>query len=158
MVPISELKDIVVLEQFTDDQLTKLRPIVNVLKVNQDDMIFREGDKAENFYMINHGKVLLEKHLSKHVTVGLGAIKTRYAFGWSALLGDIPFQMDAKCAEKSEIFTASAKDLFKLFEEDKELGYIFMRHLGNMMKNRLDRMEDRLFRALKEHPDFEPIL
>lgn len=158
MVPISELKQIVILEHFTDEMLMKLRPIITTLKYNEDDVVFHEGDDANTFFMIRQGKVLLEKHLSRKVTISLGAIKPGFAFGWSAILGNIPFQLEARCAEKSELLAINRKDIFKAFEEDHSMGYLFMQHLGSMMKNRLDRMEEQLFRALKEHSDFKPLL
>jgi hypothetical protein len=66
--------------------------------------------------------------------------------------------MAARCAENSTILSLKGRDAFALFEKDPNMGYVFMQHLGNIMKNRLDRMQERLIRSLREHPDFKLIL
>ena len=158
MVPISDLRQIVIFGQLSDEMLVKLQPIIHQQSFNKDDVVFHEGDEAKTFFMIKQGKVLLEKRLSRRMTVSLGAIKPGYSFGWSAILGKLTSQMQAKCAEKCEILFLHRKDIYEVFKEDHDMGYIFMQQLGNLMKNRLDRMAEQLFRALKDHPDFKPLL
>lgn len=158
MISVSQLREIVILAQLTDEMLKKLCPIIQLVDYNENDLVFDEGGNAESFYMIWQGKVLLEKRIASHVTVSLGAVKQGYSFGWSALLGGLPFTMLAKCAEKSQILTVNNKDIFSILDEDPAMGYTFMQHLGNVLKNRIDRMEEQLLRSFKEHPDFKPLL
>lgn len=158
MVPISDLKQIVILEHYSDDMLLKFQPIITSEEFAENDLVFRENMKAERFYMILRGKILLEKKISDTITISLGAIKMGYSFGWSTILGEIPFSMAARCAENSTILSLKGRDAFALFEKDPNMGYVFMQHLGNIMKNRLDRMQERLIRSLREHPDFKLIL
>lgn len=158
MINVTELRDIVILAQLNDEMLERLLPVLKLVEYNENDLVFDEGGKAESFYMIKQGKVLLEKHISKHVTVSLGAVKQGYSFGWSALLGGLPFTMLAKCAEKSQILTVKSKEILSILDADPAMGYNFMQHLGNVMKNRIDRMEEQLLRSFQEHPDFKPLL
>lgn len=158
MVPISDLRQIVILEHFSDEMLAKFQPIITAQEYAENEFVFRENMKAERFYMILKGKILLEKQISDTITISLGAIKMGYSFGWSTILGEIPFYMAAKCAENCTILSLRGKDAFALFEKDPAMGYSFMQHLGNIMKNRLDRMQERLIRSLREHPDFKQIL
>lgn len=158
MVPLADLKKIIILDSFTDEMLTKFQPLVRSQNYSQNDLVFNENAQAESFYMILSGKVLLEKKIAESVTISLGAIKMGYSFGWSTILGKIPFSLSARCAEKSTILCVDGEDVFDLFSNEPYMAYLFMRHLGNIMKNRLDRMEERLIRSLREHPDFKPLL
>jgi CRP/FNR family transcriptional regulator, cyclic AMP receptor protein len=158
MVAVSDLKEILILAQLKDEMLTKLKSVVKQVEYQENELVFDEGGKAESFFMIKQGKVLLEKRISNHVTISLGAVKQGYSFGWSAILGRLPFSMSAKCAEKSTILTMKSDAVFPILDTDPAMGYIFMQHLGAVMKNRIDRMEEQLLRSFKEHPDFKPLL
>ncbi|MBU2510580.1 cyclic nucleotide-binding domain-containing protein [bacterium] len=150
----SELKNIVILNKMSNSVLSQLEPHITLIKYKEDEVVFDEKDKAEKFYMLKQGKILLQKRISSKVTISMGAIKPGYSFGWSAIIAREPFSMMAKCAEDSDVFTIDGKRLLEVFENDKPMGYLFMQHLNRMMKNRLDRWEDQLLRSLRDHPDF----
>ncbi len=85
MVPIEDLKDIVDLTHLTDDMLEKFTSIIDVLRFEEDDIVFREGDPAERFYILKYGKILLEKKISEKISFAIGAIKPGYSFDRVAL-------------------------------------------------------------------------
>ncbi len=157
MVPKEDLQKIIILEHLTDDMLTKLVPFINLLNFKDKDIIFDENSDADRFYMLKRGKILLEKQISSKITVSLGSIKPGYSFGWSAIFGK-PFSMRAVCAENSEVFSAGKDNILDLLAADHSMGFTVMQSLNRMMKNRLDRMEEQFLRAVREHPDFRPLL
>ena len=59
MVSIEELRKIFLLQNLTDGMLEKIIPICEFC-TSVRGTIFEEGNKAENFYMLKNGKVLLE--------------------------------------------------------------------------------------------------
>lgn len=158
MVPKKELQRIIILEHLTEPMLTKLQPFITRESYDEKQVIFNEGSDAETFYMLYTGKVLLEKRISNQVTVSLGAIKPGYSFGWSAILSKEPFSMVAVSAEPSDVFTVPGKTILQLLANDHSMGFIIMQSINRMIKNRLDRMEEQFLRAIREHPDFLPLL
>ncbi len=158
MVPIEDLKKIVVLEFLTDQMLEKLTPSVESVTFKEREIIFDEGTEAETFYMLKTGKVLLEKRISTKMTASLGAIKPGYSFGWSAMFKGQSFSFVSVCAENSEVLTIKAEKLLSILNDDHSMGFLVMQRLLRMMKNRLDRLEEQFLRAIREHPDIESLI
>ncbi len=157
MIPIEELRKIIILEKLSDEMLEKIVPTINFLKLREQEIIFDEGDGARYFYMLQRGKVLLEKRISNHITVSLGAIKPGFSFGWSSIFSE-PYSFKALCAETSEILMINGDSILKLMKEDHSMGFHMMRSLTRVMKNRMERIQDQFLRAIREHPDFSAVL
>jgi CRP/FNR family cyclic AMP-dependent transcriptional regulator len=157
MIPKEELRKIIIMEKLSDEMFDKIIPTINVLKLTEQEMIFDEGGDAKYFYMLQSGKVLLEKRISDKITVSLGAIKPGFSFGWSSMFGE-PYSFMAICAETSEILMINAEKILSLMQEDHSMGFLLMQSLTRMMKNRMDRVEEQFLKAIKEHPDFESLL
>ena len=105
MVTIADLKEIVILTHLTDDMIDRLVSIVEVLTYDDQEVIFKEGNIADRFYMVKRGKVLLEQRIAEHITVSIGSIKPGFSFGWSTMIEEGYYTTDAVCAEPSEIFS-----------------------------------------------------
>jgi len=157
MIPKEDLQKIIIMETLTDNMLEKIAPAIQLVQVGDQETIFEEGKKADRFYMLKSGKILLEKQISSNVTVSLGAIKPGYSFGWSAIFGE-PYSSLAVSAEESEIFTIEADTIVSVLESDHSMGFLVMGSLTRMMKNRMTRIEERFLRAIREHPDIDSLL
>ncbi len=157
MIPKEDLQKIIIMETLTDDMLEKIAPAIQLIQVGDQETIFEEGEKADRFYMLKSGKILLEKQISSNVTVSLGAIKPGYSFGWSAIFGE-PYSFLAVSAEESEIFTIESDTIVSVLESDHSMGFLVMGSLTRMMKNRMTRIEEQFLRAIREHPDIESLL
>ncbi len=157
MIRKEDLQKIVIMETLTDIMLEKIAPAIQLVQVGDQETIFEEGEKADRFYMLKSGKILLEKQISSNVTVSLGAIKPGYSFGWSAIFGE-PYSFLAVSAEESEIFTIKSDTIISVLESDHSMGFLVMRSLTRMMKNRMTRIEEQFMRAIREHPDIESLL
>ncbi len=158
MVTISDLKNIVIFSRMTDDLLEKTIPYIDLSTYKEEAVVFDENDSAQNFYMLKKGKILLKKSISPKITISMGAVKPGYSFGWSAIIAREPFTMMAQCAEDCEIYSINGEKVLEIFNSDPPMGYLFMQHLNKMMKNRLDRWEEQLMRALRDHPDFSKLI
>jgi len=152
-----DLREIVILEHLSDEMLERLIPAIDLLTFEEQEKIFEEDGEADHFYMLKRGKVLLEKHIAAKITVSLGAVKPGYSFGWSSLTG-VPYSSDAICAETSDIFRVRADTMLELLNTDHHMGFLVMRSLTRMIKNRLDRMEEQFMRAMREHPDIATLI
>ena len=104
MITKEDLKQIVMLTYLTDSMLDNLAQIIDLLKFDRDEILFRENDPAERFYMMRSGNVLLEQRISEQVTACIGSIKPGFSFGWSAMTEDGLYTSDAVCVEPSEIY------------------------------------------------------
>ncbi len=159
MVPIEELKDIVIMSQLTDDMLEKFQSLIDVLHYDEDDLVFREGDPADRFYILKYGKILLEKKIGEKISFAIGAIKPGYSFGWSAMLEEgSGYTTRTVCAEHCEVYSMQSAKLKSLFSEDPQIGHLFMQRLLWVVKNRLDHRTSQFMTVLRNHPDIENLI
>jgi CRP-like cAMP-binding protein len=157
MIKKSDLKNIEFLQCLTDEMLEKLLPITEVLEVKSNEIIFNEGDPAENFYLLKSGHVLLEKKISKSMFVNVCAIDPGEAFGFSASVNSDVRSLTAVCSEPATLYVIRRNSLQKLMEEDQSLGYLIMKHTANLLFQRWARRTEQLIRTMKCHPDIKDI-
>ena len=157
LLSTEDLKQIVILSYLSDELLEKLLPIINFLRFDERDAVFREGDIADRFYMLRRGKVLLEKRISDKLTVSVGTIKPGFSFGWSAMLDGGPYTSHAICSEACEVFSVRREKILPLMDSDLEMGYIISQRLLRVMKKRLDLQTEQFLRVISHHPDLETL-
>lgn len=157
MVTRLDIKDIVILSYLTDEMIDKLLPEMELLRFGEGEIIFRRGDSADWYYSLKRGKILLEQRISEKVTISVGTIKPGYCFGWSALLGDDQFSVDTVCGEPCEILRIRAQTLFKLIEQDYEMGYRLMHRLLHTVRRRLDGRTELLMKVIMDHPEIQSL-
>jgi len=158
MVSIVELRNIYLLEHLSDEMLEKIIPIARPLKFKEKDVVFEKGNKAENFYMLKKGKILLEMEISDQLTISLGSIKSGYSFGWSALLSGPSHTSHAVCAEPSDVFAIPGEKFRDILEGDSSMGYRVMGFAAKILKNRLERRTGQLLKVMANHPDMQKLL
>ena len=157
MITREDLKQIVMLTYLTDPMLDKLTQIIDVLKFDKDEVIYRDKEPSERFYMLKDGRVLLEQRISDQVTVTVSAIQPGYSFGWSAMMEHEPYMFDAICEEPSEIYSFKSKKIQKLIEQDPEMGLRLYRRLLVIIKKRLDIRTEQFRKVIINHPDMQPL-
>ena len=65
MLTKDDLKRILMLTHLTDAMLDRLATIVDVLKFEEEEFIFRAGEPAARFYMLRSGQVLLRRQCQR---------------------------------------------------------------------------------------------
>jgi CRP-like cAMP-binding protein len=148
MVTKEDLKQIVMLTYLTDSMLDQLAHIIDILKFDKDEILFRENEPAERFYMLKSGNVLLEQRISGEVTAIIGSIKPGYSFGWSSMIAGSLYTSDAVCVEPSEIYS---------FKQSPEMGFRFYQRLLVIIKKRLDYRMEQFRQAIMNHPDMHSL-
>ena len=157
MVTKESLASIHILDQLTDKMLVKLLPYIDVQHYDEREVIFREGDRTDSFYMLKKGKILLEKRISNKITISIASIKPDFSFGWSAMLNE-PLRLDAVCSESSVIYALNAKEAYKQMEADPHMGYLIYKELIRIVQRRLDLRTEQFARVISKHPHIEPLL
>ena len=155
MLTKDDLKRIIMLTHLTDSMLDRLAAIVDVLKFDEEEFIFRAGEPAGRFYMLRSGQVLLEQQIADHVTACVAAIKPGFSFGWSAMLENADHTVDAVCSAPSEVFSFKSSKIYVLFEQDPEMGLRMYQRLMVIIKKRLDIRTEQFRQAIKNHPDMQ---
>jgi CRP-like cAMP-binding protein len=100
--------------------------------------IFREGDEANEFYLIRSGKVALELFAPQHKpliveTLGVGEI-----LGWSWLLPPFEWKFFARAVEDTRALALDGKCLRGKCEENHDLGYEMLKRFAHIIERRLE--------------------
>ena len=155
MLTKEDLKQIVMIAHLTEPMQDRLAQIIDVFRFDKDEVLFKEGEPAERFYMLRSGNVLLEQRISDKVTACVGSVKPGFSFGWSAMVDNGIYTTEAVCIEPSEIYSFKREKINKLFEQDPEMGFRLYQRLLEIIKKRLDYRTEQFRQAIKDHPDMQ---
>ena len=158
MALTEDLRKVALFEDLTGQMLEQLVPMVEAKSYAEREIIFEAGDKADHFYALKRGKVLLEAELAPAFIISLGAIKPGYSFGWSALLPVASHTSYAVSAEPSEIFILPGDKLTALFDGDHTMGYLVMQKATTILENRLEHRTAQFLKVITRHPDIGTLL
>jgi len=107
------------------------------VRFNAGDMIFREGEEANTFYLIRHGKVALETSAPERGSVVIGTLSEGDVLGWSWLVAPYKWRFDARAMDAVRAIALDGRCLRGRSEEDHDLGYELMKRCAQVMERRL---------------------
>jgi CRP/FNR family cyclic AMP-dependent transcriptional regulator len=111
------------------------------------ELIFREGDPANRFYLILEGKVVLESYVQDRGRVEIQTIGGGDVLGWSWLLPPYYWQFDARAIEATKAIFFYATPLRDEAESDHEFGYELYKRITQVMLKRLQATRRRLLQS-----------
>jgi len=100
-------------------------------------LIFREGDPANRFYLIERGKVSLESSRRDEPAVPIQTIGPGDVLGWSWLYPPYYWHFDARAVEPATAIFFYGTRLREQCEEDHDLGYELMKRMTQVVIQRL---------------------
>ncbi|MCC6963068.1 MAG: cyclic nucleotide-binding domain-containing protein [candidate division Zixibacteria bacterium] len=107
------------------------------VKFEGGQFIFREGQEANEFYILRHGQVNLEIHGPKRHVVTIHTVREGDVLGWSWLFPPYLWHFDARAMELTRAIALDAKCLRAKCEEDPVLGYELAKRLAHVIEHRL---------------------
>ncbi len=117
------------------DFVKKFMDISEMSSHEKGEVLFRENDRAEFFFILLNGCVRLSVGKPKQVVYK--AERNGEAFGWSSLIGGQVYSASAECLEPTKLLKTASQQLSKVLEEDAENGMIFFKQLAATLGNRL---------------------
>jgi CRP-like cAMP-binding protein len=101
------------------------------------ELLFREGDPANRFYLILAGKVALEAHLRDQGVARIQIVENGDVLGWSWLFPPYYWHFDARAVEDTEAVFFYGTPLREECETDHDLGYEMVSRVARVMMERL---------------------
>lgn len=143
-----------ILGVLSDEMINKIIPYVQKVELGDRKIIYHEGDIADNFYMLDKGKILLEVALADKATVTIGTINAGSSFGIASLLDRRVYKSTAITAENSEILFIPSTDLLDLTKNDDKMASLLMRQISYELYKKLIKRSEQFIRSIITHPDF----
>jgi len=109
-------------------------------------VIFREGEMANRFYLIEHGKVALESSTLGE-PIQIEEIQDGDLLGWSWLFPPYAWHFTARAAEETTAIFFYGTILREYCEKDHSLGFELFKRMSVVMLRRLQAARQKLLSA-----------
>jgi CRP/FNR family cyclic AMP-dependent transcriptional regulator len=113
----------------------------------ESEIIFREGDPANRFYLIEEGRVVLGSHKPDSKPVEIQTIGAGDVLGWSWLFPPYYWNFEARALEPSRAIFFYGTRLREKCEEDRAFGYELMKRMSAVMLQRLQATRKQLLES-----------
>lgn len=101
------------------------------------ELLFHEGEDANQFYLIRHGRVALQVFVPQRGPITIETIEAGEVLGWSWLFPPYRWHFDAQALELVRAIAFDGQCLRGKCEEDHDLGYALMQRFAQVMVQRL---------------------
>jgi CRP-like cAMP-binding protein len=120
-------------------------------------IIFREGEKAKLFYLIEKGKVVLESKAEFGEPVVIDTIGAGDLLGWSWMMPPYKWRFTARAVQPTEVIYFAGTILRDHCERDHSLGFELHKRLSAVMMKRLQAARKKMLTMHLEGGRLEPV-
>ena len=136
MIPLKELQNVAIFTPLSKKMIEELAAIGDISKAKEGDYLFRDGDPAENFYIIKEGKVILEFE-QPDGSINTETVGPGMGVGCSSLAGLARYNAHGRCEKASRFLRWNQSRLQQLFNENNRLGYLLIRASAKRLSKRI---------------------
>jgi CRP-like cAMP-binding protein len=127
------------LKDLEPEYLEQIVGCASNVRIAPDEYLFREGDDADAFYLIRHGRVAVEMEVNFQPRIVM-TLDPGQMVGWSWLLPPYQYRTTARAMVLTRAIYFDGRCLREKCEENHSLGY-------SLMKRFVRDAERRLYRA-----------
>jgi CRP/FNR family transcriptional regulator, cyclic AMP receptor protein len=114
------------------------------IRFDAGQIIFREGEEADQFYIIRQGKVALQIYTPVHGSIIIDTLTDGDVLGWSWLIPPYQWRFDAVATELTRAIALDGKCLRNKCEADHDLGFELLKRFSSIIDSRLESTRLRL--------------
>ena len=108
------------------------------------DVIHREGEPANDFLIIQSGKVAIEAHCPGSCTTLVETLGPGEVLGWSWLFPPFVWHFRARAVERTHVIVLDGGHMLSAAETDKYFGYELMKRVTRVLIRRLEATRARM--------------
>ena len=131
------LADVPFLDGMSPERLALLAGCASNVHFDAGELIFREGDEANTFYVVRHGSVAVELHAPARNPMTVETIEAGEILGWSWLFPPYRTHFDARALSSVRATGFDGGCLRGKCEDDPALGYDLMKRFAQVFTERL---------------------
>jgi len=120
-----------------DEHLELITGCARNVRFEEGQMLLKEGEPADTFYAIRHGRVAVEIFVPHRGAITIQTLEAGDVLSWSWLLPPHHNQFDARCLSLTRALAFDAACLRGKCEEDHELGYELITRFAGIIAQRL---------------------
>jgi len=104
----------------------------------EGEVVFREGDRADQFYFVRQGLVAVELMVPQRGFTTVQTVGAGDVLGWSWLLPPYQWRFGARTLEETRALAFDAACLRNKCESDHDLGYELFKRFSSVITERLE--------------------
>ena len=136
---ITLLNNLYLFRGLPDTDLSRIEEISELESYKQGDPIFRQGQSADSFFVIQYGTVSIEldDEEGKGERIEVATLGTGSHFGEMSFLDNEPRSANATAATRSDIIKIKYASMRELIESDPRISIHVYRELARFLCSRL---------------------
>ena len=127
------LKEHTFFQGLKPDYIELLVECASNVRFEVGELIFRQGQEANRFYLIRHGKVVVEINAPGWQSIAIKTMTDNEVLGWSWLFPPYQWHFDARALSLTRAIALDARCLRSKCDRDPELGYELMKRFSFIM-------------------------
>jgi CRP/FNR family cyclic AMP-dependent transcriptional regulator len=138
------LSQVYLFRELKPSEMERLLSISKEKKVKKDEMVFKEGDIGDAFYLIVAGSVRISTLVPGVGEEALTILKAGEYFGEMALIDDAPRSASAIANEDTMLLFMGKEDFRKLLEQQTDIAYKLLWVFTKTLSARLRKTDEQL--------------
>jgi CRP/FNR family cyclic AMP-dependent transcriptional regulator len=139
-------------------QLVLLTDCAISIRFKPGEIILRAGDRADRFFLIETGKVVLESGGDHGESVVVDTIGAGDLLGWSWMFPPYAWQFTARAVAPTRAIFFAGSVLREYCERDHSLGYELMKRINAVMTRRMQNARQKMLGIHSGKVFLEPVL
>ena len=131
------LREVPFFSTLEPDQLALVAGCASNVHFDEDEVLFREGEQADTFYLVRHGVVAVEMFVPGRTTTTIETIESGEMIGWSWLFPPYRWHFDARALVPVRATAFDGACIRGKCAEDPALGYALMSLFAQVLIERL---------------------
>jgi CRP-like cAMP-binding protein len=147
MVPLATFEKLGFFEGFPAEYLKPLAGVAKVVEMPADEILFHEGQKSPNIYVVVEGKVGLDIWVAGRGATRIQTVGPGKLLGWTPLLAQGPMTATARVLDPCRLIAINAMQVLQTCGENPHFGMEFMRRTALALSRRLNATRLQLLEA-----------
>jgi CRP/FNR family transcriptional regulator, cyclic AMP receptor protein len=131
------LADVPLFEGLEASSLALVAGCASNVRFAEGEQLFREGDRADTFYVVRHGSVAIETYAPARGPMMIETIEAGEVIGWSWLFPPFRWHFDARALTAVHATGFDGACLRGKCDADPALGYDLLQRFAQVMIERL---------------------
>ncbi len=113
-------------------------------QLQRGEVLFRQGDWADAFYLVGNGEILVEIPAISGPALEIQRLREGQILGWSWLIAPFKWTFQARAEADTDLLQFDGAAILAHCEEDPEFGYALLKRFSALMSERLEAARRRM--------------
>lgn len=144
---VNYLQTHTILSALQPGYLDRLVAHATEIRLQKDDLLFRQGEPAEQFYVMKAGKMMVGVPAINGPALEVQELGVDDVIGWSWLIAPYKWTFEAKAQEDTTLIAFDGKAILAECEADPAMGFALMKIFASLMSSRLHASRMRMMQS-----------